>query len=222
MKQIPLCAAALIAALLVEVTILARLHLPGAVPDLVLVVVVGLALVYGPRAGCLLGFCGGLLVDLAPPSDHAAGRYALVLTVVGYAVGLIRREAGQLRSALGGLLAVAAATVCGTLLFAVVGQITGDNGTGHLPLSELTITALIYNVLMAPFVVPAVMALARRTVSDPVARTLGGSAESAGAGGGGGPAAASGFAMPRIRAPRSGARLGRRGGSVKLKGGYRR
>ncbi|KOG53795.1 rod shape-determining protein MreD, partial [Streptomyces varsoviensis] len=36
-----------VVALVVQVCVLARLHLPGAVPDLLLLVVVSLALVYG-------------------------------------------------------------------------------------------------------------------------------------------------------------------------------
>ncbi|CAM5330973.1 hypothetical protein SPURM210S_05625 [Streptomyces purpurascens] len=58
---------------MIQVSVLARLHLPGAVPDLMLLTVLGLALVYGHMGGALVGFGAGLLADLAPPADHAAG-----------------------------------------------------------------------------------------------------------------------------------------------------
>lgn len=71
-----LSVALVVVALVIQVSVLARLQLPGATPDLLLLVVLGLAFVYGPVSGALIGFGAGLLADLAPPADHAAGRYA--------------------------------------------------------------------------------------------------------------------------------------------------
>ena len=67
----------------------------------------------------MLGFFGGLLIDLAPPADHVAGRWALALMVVGYLAGQVRPEAG--RSALAALATVAAASFVGTSIFALSG-----------------------------------------------------------------------------------------------------
>ena len=55
--------------------------------DFTTVVVVYAALLYGPRHGAVAGFVGGLLADLAVPSVF--GRSALVMTLIGYAVGLV-------------------------------------------------------------------------------------------------------------------------------------
>ena len=62
----------------------------GVVPDLVLLVVVAAGLAYGSELGLVLGFGAGLLLDLAPPADHYAGRWALALMVVG-----LRRRAAR-------------------------------------------------------------------------------------------------------------------------------
>ncbi|MBF9070365.1 rod shape-determining protein MreD [Streptacidiphilus fuscans] len=164
-----LSAALVVLAVVVQVSILARLGLPGAVPDLLLLVVIGLALVYGHVTGCLVGFFAGLFADLAPPSDHAVGRYALVLCLVGYIAGLMRPETGHLRSVTRPLAIVAVAAFGATLLYAGVGALVGDTAARHVGLTGLLVSSVIYDVLLAPFVVPAVMALARRTVSDPAA-----------------------------------------------------
>ncbi|GAA3853314.1 rod shape-determining protein MreD [Streptomyces sp. NPDC003631] len=158
-----------VVALVVQVSVLARLHLPGAVPDLVLLTVVGLALVYGHVGGCLVGFGAGLLSDLAPPADHAAGRYALVLCVIGYLAGLARPENGRLKSATGPMVVVVAAAVGSTLLYASVGALVGDTAARHVGLGSLLFTAALYDLLLAPFVVPGIMALARRAENDPLA-----------------------------------------------------
>ncbi|MET7637877.1 rod shape-determining protein MreD [Streptomyces sp. NPDC005438] len=156
-----------VVALVVQVSVLARLQLPGAAPDLLLLTVLALALVYGHVAGALTGFGAGLLADLAPPADHAVGRYALVLCVVGYAAGLTKRDQGQ-RSATVPMLVVAAGAISSTLLYAGVGALVGDTAARQVGLGGLLLSATLYDLLLAPFTVPWIMALARRTERDPL------------------------------------------------------
>ncbi|MFE7325511.1 rod shape-determining protein MreD [Streptomyces sp. NPDC057565] len=169
-----LSTALVVIALVVQVCVLARLQLPGAVPDLLLLVVVGLSLVYGHVAGALIGFGAGLLTDLAPPADHAAGRYAMVLCIIGYLAGLARPENGRLKSALAPMTVVVAAAIGSTLLYALVGALVGDTAARHVGLGSLLFTAAVYDLLLAPFTVPLIMALARRTENDPLSEASGG------------------------------------------------
>ncbi|MEU2183621.1 rod shape-determining protein MreD [Streptomyces thermolilacinus] len=190
----------IVVALVVQVSVLARLHLPGAVPDLVLLTVVGLSMVYGHVSGALIGFAAGLLADLAPPADHAVGRYALVLCVIGYVAGLTRPETGQPRSATGPMVMVVAAAIGSTLLYAGVGALVGDTGARHVGLASLILTAVVYDLLLAPFTVPWIMALARRADNDPLAES----------------AAATGTVTAGWTAGGTGLRLGdRRGGGLR-------
>ncbi|MFE0508758.1 rod shape-determining protein MreD [Streptomyces sp. NPDC058964] len=170
-NRILLSTTLVVVALVTQVSVLARLHLPGAVPDILLLTVLGLAMVYGHVGGALIGFGAGLLADLAPPADHAAGRYALVLCVIGYFAGLIKPENGRLKSATGPMLVVVAAAVGSTVLYAGVGALVGDTAARHVGMTSLLISAAVYDLLLAPFVVPAVMALARRAENDPLAET---------------------------------------------------
>ncbi|MBA0049842.1 rod shape-determining protein MreD [Streptomyces sp. AJS327] len=169
LNRMLLSAALILVALVVQVSVLARLQLPGAVPDLLLLVVLGLALVYGHTAGALVGFAAGLLADVAPPADHAVGRYALVLCVVGYVAGLTKPESGQHRSATVPMLVVAVAAISSTLLYAGVGALVGDTAARQVGLTGLLFTATLYDLLLAPFTVPVIMALARRSDHDPLA-----------------------------------------------------
>ena len=176
-NRLLLSATLVVVALVIQVSVLARLHLPGAVPDLVLLTVLGLAMVYGHVGGALIGFGAGLLADLVPPADHAAGRYALVLSVIGYLAGLSKPENGRLKSATGPMAVVVAAAIGTTLLYAGVGALVGDTAARHVGLVSLLLTAALYDLLLAPFVVPGIMALARRAENDPLAE--GGSAAKA-------------------------------------------
>ncbi|MEU5599474.1 rod shape-determining protein MreD [Streptomyces sp. NPDC020298] len=171
LNRILLSTALVVVALVIQVSVLARLHLPGAVPDLLLLTVLGLAIVYGHVGGALVGFGAGLLADLAPPADHAAGRYALVLCVIGYFAGLIKPENGRLKSATGPMVVVVAAAIGSTLLYAGVGALVGDTAARHVGLVGLLTSAAVYDLLLAPFVVPGIIALARRAENDPLAET---------------------------------------------------
>ncbi|MER7842736.1 rod shape-determining protein MreD [Kitasatospora sp. NPDC096077] len=168
LARIPVSAGLILLGLILQVSVFGRLQLPGATPDILLLVVVGLAMVYGPSGGCLVGFSAGLLADLAPPSDHAIGRYALVLCLMGYAAGLLRPDHGRQRSVSSALLVVGAAAIASTLLYAMVGALVGDTAARHVGLGGLVISALLYDLLLAPFVVPLVMLLGRRFGRDPV------------------------------------------------------
>ncbi|MFH8606359.1 rod shape-determining protein MreD [Streptomyces sp. NPDC018029] len=167
-NRILLSTTLVVVALVIQVSVLARLQLPGAVPDLVLLTVLGLALVYGHVGGALVGFGAGLLADLAPPADHAAGRYALVLCVIGYLAGLAKPDGGRLRSATGPLVVVVSAAIGSTLLYAGVGSLVGDTAARHVGLVGLLFTAALYDLLLAPFTVPLIIALARRADNDPL------------------------------------------------------
>jgi rod shape-determining protein MreD len=174
LNRIVLSTVLVVVALVAQVSVLARLHLPGAVPDLLLLTVLALALTYGHVGGCLIGFFAGLLADLAPPADHAVGRYALVLCLVGYAAGLAKPDSRQLRTAAGPMLVVIGAAIATTVLYAGVGSLVGDTAGAHVGLAKLVFTATIYDLLLAPFVVPLVMAMARRFDHDPLSEDAGG------------------------------------------------
>ena len=64
-------------------------------PNLCLLVVVAAALTVEAPFALLLGFTAGLTLDLAPPADHVAGRWALALVLVGYLAGRVRLLEGD-------------------------------------------------------------------------------------------------------------------------------
>ena len=81
----------IVVALILQVAVFPTFAWEGIVPNFCLLVVVASALVRGPSFAATLGFFAGLLLDLAPPADHVAGRWALALVVVGFVAGLMRQ-----------------------------------------------------------------------------------------------------------------------------------
>ena len=168
-SRVALAAALIVSSLVLQLSVLPWLPLPGATPDLLLLSVVALALVDGPLTGAVVGFSAGLALDLAPPADAAIGRWALVLCLVGYVAGLA--EDSLDRSALAPLVVVAGAAVASILLYAGLGAMLGDPRVDWVAVVAILPTAVLYDVVLAPFVVSAVLALARRETPDATFRS---------------------------------------------------
>lgn len=162
--------ALVIGAAVAQVSVLTRLPLPGATPDLALLVMVGLALARGPMVGAIAGFGTGLLLDVIPPADHAIGRYALVLCLLGYLLGTVghRLVEGTL-----GLMVVAAASSAAAFLgFAVVGALTGDLRVRWPLVADLLPSAVLYDAAIAALLVRGVLALYRPATRGELGTTI--------------------------------------------------
>jgi rod shape-determining protein MreD len=156
-----LATAVVLTALMLQTGVLNRLPLPGSGPDLPIVCVVALALVGGPSYGAILGFCAGLAADVLPPADHTLGRLALAYAVVGYLAGLV--EDVEERSVLTTVAVVAIASGVAVILFAGIGALVGDDRITAAAVSRSLGSTVIYDVVLAPFVVPLVSGAVRRT-----------------------------------------------------------
>lgn len=150
----------IITALLLQVCVVNRLPLPGGQPDLLVVVVVALAVVGGSQRGAVIGFATGLGADLLPPTDHIAGRLAIAYTIVGYVAGKL--EDVEQTSVLRTIAVVAAASAAAVMLYAGVGYLVGDGAVTPRATIHALVAAVVYDVVLAPFVVPLVSAATRR------------------------------------------------------------
>jgi rod shape-determining protein MreD len=153
-------AALLTAAVCLQVAAFPHVSFDGVVPNLALLLVVAAALVRGPDFAATLGFFAGLAIDLAPPADHVAGRWALALVVVGYVAGRVRQDAGT--SAVAAVITVAASSFIGTSLFALSGMLLHDPAVPAAEALAVIPVAVVYDVLLTPFVIPLAMRLLRR------------------------------------------------------------
>jgi rod shape-determining protein MreD len=147
-------------AVVLQVTLFPHFAWDGIVPNLALLVVVGAALVRGPQFAAVLGFVAGVLIDLAPPADHIAGRWALALVLVGYVAGRVRQDIKPTAGAV--VLTVAASSFVGTSVYALSGLLLRDPAVGVPDMLQVILVAVVWDVLLTPFLLPPVMALFRR------------------------------------------------------------
>ncbi len=207
MRRAAFAAALLLLAILIQLTVLGNVRLPGgAGPDLVLVVVVALALTGGPVEGMLGGFFAGLALDVAPPATHLVGQYALVFCVVGYATGRVGSKLDESTWVPIGVVAIGSAV--GELLFALTGMIFGNLDITWSTIGHVLPASIVYDVLLSPFVLYAVVRA--RALAAPTLTALGLAAfpgGSAGVGQAGQPLAVPGLASAAALFAGSGAVL---------------
>jgi rod shape-determining protein MreD len=171
-RRAALSVVVLAAALVLQLSVVNRLPLPGdGPPDLVLLVVVALGLCARPSTGAVTGFCAGLGLDIAPPGSYLIGEYALVFCLVGYLCGRLRGLVG--RSALLTIVAAMAAAAAGEALFALVGLSVSDPQVSWPAVQQVLPSAIGYDVVLSPFLLYVVMqavsyvdALGRRGAAD--------------------------------------------------------
>ena len=152
--------AALVGALVVQVSLFPHLAWHGIVPNLCLLVVVAAALTVDAPFALVLGFAAGLTLDLAPPADHIAGRWALALTIAAFLAARVRQDVKPTALAVVGT--VAAASFVATSLFALSGVLLSDPAMSIPGLLEVVLVAVVWDVLLTPFVLPPLMKLFSR------------------------------------------------------------
>jgi rod shape-determining protein MreD len=155
-------------AVVLQISGFSQMRMLGGYVDLIPLVVGAVAIYSGSVSGAIVGFCTGLLIDLALGQN--LGATSLVLTALGYGVGRYR----DLRDPAHGLLPipVAAAATFGYLLAVAAVSFMLEIGASVSPLvaREAIITVLLNVAVALPF-----FALVRRVlrpvlVVDPAAR----------------------------------------------------
>lgn len=157
--------AAIVAVLIVvtvtlQVSIFSHFSISGVVPDLALLVVIAAALVRGPSYAALVGFFAGLVLDMAPPADHTAGRWALSFVIVGYLTGKVRADGET--TIFGTVFLVASGAFIGTSIFALTGLVLREPGVDVGGALQVLPVAVGYDLLLMPLVIPLVLLLFRR------------------------------------------------------------
>ena len=146
-------------AALLQVVIVSSLVVAGGAPDLLLVVVVALALLRGSVPGAVLGFTGGLVVDVV--TLGTMGVSSLILTLAGFWAGRYAETTGRDRR-LAPLIAVGTITVLAAAFGYLLYYLLDENVVASRALVDALAPAFVLNLALA---LP-VYALVRRIVGE--------------------------------------------------------
>lgn len=127
----------------------------GVVPNLVLIIVVCAGIARGSQFASILGFAAGLLLDVAPPAEHVAGRWALALVIVGYLAGRVRQDARS--SPLAAVIVIGAASFVGASVYALSGALLADGSMPVDAMLQVIVTSVLWDLVLAPFAAPVLL-----------------------------------------------------------------
>ncbi len=115
----------------IQESAIARINFPVTGFSLFLAVLLGTMALEDRSGAIILGFIGGLIMDLAPTSNSPFGQWALVLTLVGYVIATNRESIGDFTTRPGAFVFfVALASALTLTLSLILGSLIGDqNGT---------------------------------------------------------------------------------------------
>lgn len=134
--------------------VIARWNLPGATPDLVLVVVAAFGLKQQAARATVLGFFAGLLFDATPPATGLLGVSALTLAVVAFSASQLRTDIA--RTPLGPLAFIASAATASVLIHAILGSLLGDPTVTWSQVPIAALSSAFYCALLGSIAVPLV------------------------------------------------------------------
>jgi rod shape-determining protein MreD len=149
--------AVMVTALLLQSTMLARVQLLGAQPELMYLVVIAVAILEGPSDGAVVGFAGGMFEDFL--LNQPKGITALTLTLLGYTVGLARQYIVS-PSPLLPTLMVLGGTFAGVVFDETVAILLNTLHTDAVSFFRTAALSAAYTALLTPLAYP----LLRRVV----------------------------------------------------------
>jgi len=157
----------IIVALVLQSTVFAQITLLKARPDLIYLLTILVALLEGPASGAVVGFAGGMAEDFLLQAPK--GITALSLTLVGYAVGMVRQYIVS-PSALVPVVMVFLGTAIGLMFNGLVKFLLGQLDTGWGYQLQIALLTGLYNAILTPIVFPLVRRLAESSRAKRVFR----------------------------------------------------
>ena len=151
-------------AVLVELTLLTRLGIPGATPDLVVVTVVAIALAMGPVQGAVAGFVSGLLLDLAPPGDTLVGVNAIVYIAIGFITGVVVDPRDRTVPIMMGIVGLS--TGAAVLVISALDTMLGSDRVDWEQVPALALSSALYGLILAPGVILVVSWVVRKSTPE--------------------------------------------------------
>ena len=114
-----------------------------------------------------LGFIGGLILDLSPSSDSAFGKWAFILTIVGYLFSRNRESIGDFTERpLAFVLFVTAGATVTLTIFLLGGVILGENNGAFFINVRTIFGNAIWTLLFSSILLPGLIKLRKFTLTS--------------------------------------------------------
>lgn len=152
---------------IVQESAVSKINFPISGFSLYLCAVLGLMSLEDRFGAIALGFIGGLILDLSPSSDSAFGKWAFILTIVGYLFSRNRESIGDFTERpLAFVLFVTAGVTITLTIFLLGGVILGENNGAFFINIRTIFGNAIWTLLFSSILLPGLIKLRRFTLTS--------------------------------------------------------
>ena len=144
-------------ALLLQSTVITRIHWPLGGPNLVFLLLIPWVLQESPARATIIGFAVGVALDILPPADGILGHWSLTCAITAYALSRYAEASRDIENSplvetgvyLAGLLGL-------LLIWGFSGIIMGDVRAGIQFFGNELPKSFLWNAILSPIVIPLI------------------------------------------------------------------
>ena len=142
----------------IQESAISKINFPISGFSLYLCALIGLMALEDRFGAIALGFGGGIILDLSPSSDSPFGKWAFILTIVGYLFSRNRESIGDFTtSPVSFILFVSAGITATLLIFLSLGVILGENNGSVLANLQTILGNAIWSLIFASILLPGLV-----------------------------------------------------------------
>ncbi|CAN2235001.1 hypothetical protein MCEMZLE42_00384 [actinobacterium SCGC AAA044-D11] len=151
----------------IQESAISKINFPISGFSLYLCVLLGLMALEDRFGAIGLGFIGGIILDLSPSSDSPFGKWALILTLVGYLFSRNRESIGDFTQRPVAFILFVSAGVTATLaIFLILGIVFGENNGALLNNLQTIFGNGIWTLLFSSVLLPGLVKLREFTLTS--------------------------------------------------------
>ncbi len=152
---------------IVQESAVSKINFPIAGFSLYLCVVLGLMALEDRFGAISFGFIAGIVLDFSPSSDSPFGKWALILTIIGYLFSRNRESIGDFTERpIAFILLVTAGATISLVMFLVFGVILGENNGSMLNNLKTVFGNALWTLLFSSILLPVIVKLRAMTLTS--------------------------------------------------------
>lgn len=141
----------------VQESVVSRVHLPITGFSLYLAVLVCLIALENRNGAIVMGFIGGLVLDLSPTSESPFGQWALIFTIMGYLIASNMESIGDFTSEpISFVLFIAVGSAFALFSYIIAGLMLGENVGSFSRALIIVAGNFAWTVLFTPLFLPVI------------------------------------------------------------------
>lgn len=146
---------------------IARINFPITGFSFYLAVLVGMMALEEKSGAVVMGFLGGIILDLSPTTNSPFGQWALVLTLVGYLIATNTESVGDFSARPGAfVLFIAFGATITLTVYLLVGALVGEDAGTISRNIVVVLGNFMWTLLFTPIFLPALLKVRQATLTS--------------------------------------------------------